>query len=167
MDAPLTVSAREGFILRADESIQLIAQALTSIGLTNVKSEMRETAKFEEAWTAGYPAITPERGLIGLQQHGNELMDYSSSIEGYYACKGATSAYCDPELEKKIAAANQLAGAERDTALKEIAQYVYDRFVVVPVGQPSFYFAMAANIDWKPRLDGFLLVKEIKLGAAG
>ncbi|BCB78251.1 ABC transporter substrate-binding protein [Phytohabitans flavus] len=163
VDAPLTVAAREGFILRADESIQLVAQALTDIGLTNVKSEMRETAKFEQAWTAGYQAITPDRGLIGLQQHGNELMDYSSSIEGYYACKGATSAYCDPELEKLTAAANQLAGGERDTALQNIAKYVYDRYITVPVGQPNFYFGLATGIDWKPRLDGFLLVKEMKV----
>lgn len=163
VDAPLVVAAREGFILRADESIQLIAEALTAIGLTNVTSEMRETAKFEQAWTAGYDAITPERGLIGLQQHGNELMDYSSSIEGYYACKGATSAFCDPELETMYAAANQLAGDPRDAALQDIAKWVYDRHITVPIGQPNFYFGLASNIDWKPRLDGFLLVKEMKL----
>jgi peptide/nickel transport system substrate-binding protein len=163
VDAPLTVAARQGFILRADESIQLVAEALKAIGLTNIKSEMRETAKFEQAWTAGYKAITPERGLIGLQQHGNELMDYSSSIEGYYSCKGATSAYCDPELEKLTAAANQLAGDQRDAALQNIAKYVYDRYITVPVGQPNFYFGLAKNLDFKPRLDGFLLVKEMKV----
>ncbi len=164
VDAPLVISAREGFILRASESIQLIAEALKSIGLTNVTSEMRETAKFEEAWTAGYDAITPDRGLIGLQQHGNELMDYSGSIEGYYSCDGATSAFCDPELEKKYDTANSLSGEERDAALQEIAQYVYEQVPVVPIGQPNFYFGMAENLDWTPRLDGFLLIKEMELG---
>jgi peptide/nickel transport system substrate-binding protein len=163
VDAPLTVAAREGFILRADESIQLIAESLRAIGLTNVKSEMRETAKFEQAWTAGYQNIPPNRGLIGLQQHGNELMDFSSSIASYYSCTGATSAYCDPELDKMTAAADQLSGEQRDAALQNIAKYVYDRYITVPIGQPNFYFGMAKNIDWKPRLDGFLLVKEIKV----
>jgi peptide/nickel transport system substrate-binding protein len=164
VDAPLVVSAREGFILRASESIQLIADALKSIGLTNVTSEMRETAKFEEAWTAGYDAITPERGLIGLQQHGNELMDYSGSIEGYYSCDGATSAYCDPVLEERYDAANSLSGDERAAALKEIAEYVYDKVPVVPIGQPNFFFGLAENLDWSPRLDGFVLIKEMELG---
>ncbi|MCV2489290.1 ABC transporter substrate-binding protein [Geodermatophilus sp. YIM 151500] len=164
VDLPLVVSAREGFILRASESIQLIADALREIGLTNVTSEMRETAKFEEAWTAGYDAITPDRGLIGLQQHGNELMDYSGSIEGYYSCDGATSAYCDPELERMYDRANSLAGDEREAALQEIAQYVYDRIPVVPIGQPNFYFGMAEELTWSPRLDGFVLIKEMELG---
>lgn len=163
VDSPLTVAAREGFILRADEIVQLIAEALRTIGLTNVKSEMRETAKFEEAWTAGYKNITPERGLIGLQQHGNELMDYSSSVEGYYACGGATSAYCDPTLEKMRVKANQLAGDERDKALQDIAKYVYDKTVTVPVGQPKFFFGLAKNLQWKPRIDGFVLVKEMTI----
>jgi peptide/nickel transport system substrate-binding protein len=163
VDAPLVVAAREGFILRASESIQLIADALRSIGLTNVTSEMRETAKFEEAWTSGFDAITPDRGLIGLQQHGNELMDYSGSIEGYYSCGGATSAYCDPELEQKYDAANSMAGEERDAALKEIAAYVYEKVPVVPIGQPNFYFGMAKNLTWSPRLDGFVLIKEMEL----
>jgi peptide/nickel transport system substrate-binding protein len=166
VDAQLTVAAREGFILRANESVQLIAESLRNIGLTNVKSEMRETAKFEEAWTAGYKAITPNRGLIGLQQHGNELMDYSSSVEGYYACGGATSAYCDPTLEKMRVEANQLAGDARDKALQEIAKYVYDKVVTVPVGQPKFFFGLAKNIQWKPRLDGFVLVKEMTVSNA-
>ncbi len=163
VDAPLTVAAREGFILRADESIQLIAQALTEIGLTNVSSEMRETAVFEEAWTAGYDAIDPDRGMLGLQSHGNELMDYSSSVEGYYSCRGATSAYCDDELDAMLAEANQLSGDERDAALQEIAAYVYEEIPVVPIGQPNFYFGLVENMDWTPRLDGFLLVKEMTL----
>jgi peptide/nickel transport system substrate-binding protein len=166
VDVPLTVAAREGFILRADEIVQLIAESLKNIGLTNVKSEMRETAKFEEAWTAGYKNITPERGLIGLQQHGNELMDFSASVEGYYACNGATSAYCDPQLEKMRTAANQLAGDKRDKALQDIAKYVYDKTVTVPVGQPKFFFGLAKNVQWKPRMDGFVLVKEMTVTAS-
>src|SRR5690606_17014002 len=163
VDAKLTVAARRGFILRADEIVELIAQSLTDIGLTNVSSEMRETAVFEEAWTAGYQNIGPDRGLLGLQSHGNELMDYSSSVEGYYSCRGATSAYCNSELDAMLASANQLSGDERDAALQEIAAYVYEEIPVVPIGQPNFYFGLVENMDWTPRLDGFLLVKEMTL----
>jgi peptide/nickel transport system substrate-binding protein len=93
-------------------------------------------------------------------------MDYSSSVYGYYACGGATSAYCDPTLEKMRVEANQLAGDARDKALQEIAKYVYDKVVTVPVGQPKFFFGLAKNIQWKPRLDGFVLVKEMTVSNA-
>ena len=91
---PITVSAREGYILRANEVVQLIAESLTSIGMTGVTSETQETAAFEQQWTMGYQNIPQERTLLGLQQHGQELMDYSGSVVSYYSCEGNTSAYC-------------------------------------------------------------------------
>jgi hypothetical protein len=57
--------------------------------------------------------------------------------------------------------ANQLAGDARDKALQDIAKYVYDKTVTVPVGQPKFFFGLAKNLQWKPRIDGFVLLKEM------
>lgn len=163
VDAALVVTAREGFILRANEVVQFITQSLQEIGLTGVTSELLETAAFEEQWTAGYDNISPDRGWIGLQSHGNELMDYSSSIEGYYDCGGATSAYCDDQLQAEYEQATTLEGDERDAALGSIAEYVYETVPVVPIGQPNFYFGLAEDIEWSPRMDGFILLKEMAL----
>ncbi|WP_460783708.1 ABC transporter substrate-binding protein [Microbacterium tumbae] len=162
--APLQVNAREGYILRADEQIQYIADQLKAIGLTGATSGMYETAAFEEQWTMGYDNIPADRGLLGLQQHGNELMDFAQSVAGYYSCDGATSAYCDPELEEMYAAALPLSGDERDAAFQEIAKYVYDQVPVVPIGAPSFNFGLADRLDWTPRMDGFILLKEMTIG---
>ena len=54
-------------------------------------------------------------------------------------------------------------GDERVNAYQAIAKYVYDEVITVPVGHPSFYFAMTQRLDWTPRPDGFILVKEMKL----
>jgi len=158
---PLQVNAREGYILRANEQIQYIADQLKAIGLTGVTSGMYETAAFEEQWTIGYDNIPEERGLLGLQQHGNELMDFSGSIAGYYSCDGATSAYCDPELEKMYVEATAATGDDRQQKLAAIAEYVYEQIPVVPIGAPSFNFGLAENVDWEPRMDGFILLKEM------
>lgn len=160
---PLQVNAREGYILRANEQIQYIADQLVAIGLTGATSGMYETAAFEEQWTIGYDNIPPERGLLGLQQHGNELMDFSGSIAGYYSCTGQTSAYCDPELEKMYVEATAATGEDRQEKLAAIAEYVYEEVPVVPIGAPSFNFGLATALDWKPRMDGFILLKEMTL----
>lgn len=160
---PITVSAREGYILRANEVVQLIAESLKSIGMTGVTSETQETAAFEQQWTMGYQNIPQDRTLLGLQQHGQELMDYSGSVVSYYSCEGNTSAYCNPELEKMYAAAVGTSGDARQQALANIAKYVYDQVPVVPIGQPNFNFGLADRLNWKPRIDGFILLKEMTL----
>ena len=162
---PITVSAREGYILRANEVVQLIAESLKSIGMTGVTSETQETAAFEQQWTMGYQNIPQDRTLLGLQQHGQELMDYSGSVVSYYSCEGNTSAYCDPELEKMYAAAVGTSGDARQQALANIAKYVYDQVPVVPIGQPNFNFGLADRLNWKPRIDGFILLKEMTLNS--
>lgn len=161
VDEPMTVSAREGYILRANEIVQLVADSLRSVGLTGVTSQTQETAAFEEQWTLGYNNIPADRALLGVQQHGQELMDYSGSVVGYYSCGGATSAYCDPQLEKMFAAAVGTSGDARQQALADIAKYVYDQVPVVPIGQPNFNFGLTERLNWKPRIDGFILLKEM------
>lgn len=158
---PLQVNAREGYILRANEQIQYIADQLVAIGLTGATSGMYETAAFEEQWTMGYDNIPPERGLLGLQQHGNELMDFSQSIAGYYSCDGATSAFCDPELDKMYVEANAATGDDRQAKLAAIAEFVYDEVPVIPIGAPSFNFGLVEDLNWTPRMDGFILLKEM------
>ncbi|PKH46467.1 hypothetical protein CVH13_01082, partial [Dehalococcoides mccartyi] len=93
-------------------------------------------------------------------QHGNELMDYAAS-QGYYPCIGVVSAYCNPEYDEMVDAAQQLAGDERDEALQELAAYVHDLYYIVPVGYPLFYFGLVDGINWNPRMDGFILIKEM------
>jgi peptide/nickel transport system substrate-binding protein len=163
VDAPLDVQAEIGVNSHANEMVQYIAQSMRDIGLTNVKSEMRDKASMEKDWTAGYKAITPDRGMVGLQSHGQELMDFSGSVQSYFTCEGPTSAYCDPKLDKMYKQAVPLVGDARKAALQKIDDYMYQQVPVVPIGQPNFFYGLSDRLDWKPRLDGFLLVKEMKL----
>jgi peptide/nickel transport system substrate-binding protein len=159
--APILVAARTGFPNRGDETIQLVGEALRSIGLTGVTTQMFETVDFEEMWSqTGFANTSPDRGLIGLNQHGNELMDYAASM-GYYTCNGQVSVLCDQDLEALVADAIQKAGDERDQALQAVAAYVHDLYYIVPVGYPIFYHGLVEGINWTPRMDGFILLKEM------
>jgi peptide/nickel transport system substrate-binding protein len=159
--APILVAARTGFPNRGDETIQLVGEALRSIGLTGVTTQMFETVDFEEMWSqTGYANTSPDRGLIGLNQHGNELMDYAASM-GYYTCNGQVSVLCDEDLEALVADAIQKSGDERDQALQAVAAYVHELYYIVPIGYPIFYHGLVEGLNWTPRMDGFILLKEM------
>jgi peptide/nickel transport system substrate-binding protein len=161
--SPVNVQAEIGVNSHADEIIQYIAQSMRAIGLTDVKSQMREKASMEKDWTAGFKAIPADRGMAGFQSHGQELMDFSGTVQSYYTCDGPTSAYCDPKLDAMFKKATPLTGDARKAALEKIDDYMHQEVPVVPIGQPNFFYGISANLDWHPRLDGFLLVKEMKL----
>lgn len=162
VEAEFTFAARTGFILRADEIIEFIVTNLRDIGLTGASAQMMETAAFEDLWQpGGYDVVSPDRAFVGMNQHGNELMDYAASM-GYYTCDGTPSNLCDPTLEAMIAEAQALSGDARDAALQEVAAYVHDLYYIIPVGYPSFNFGLVDGIDWEPRMDGFILIKEFQ-----
>ena len=60
-----------------------------------------------------------------------------------------------------VAAAVQLFGDAHDQALQDIAAYVYDLYYIVPIGYPIFYHGLVEGLNWTPRMDGFILLKEM------
>jgi peptide/nickel transport system substrate-binding protein len=160
VSAPITVAARTGFVANGQEALTYIADAFNAIGLT-AKTTMLDTAAAEKQWTMGYKNIPKDRGWAGFWFHGNELMDYSASVGSYYACNGPVSAYCNPKVDALYKEALQATGQDRDTKLAAIAAFVYNDAAVIPVGQPLFYFGLSDKINWAPRMDGFILLKEI------
>ena len=132
---PIEVTAREAYPTRSNEIVQLIANSLKAIGMTGATSETKESARSNSSGTIGYNNIPPDRAMLGLMQHGQELMDYSGSVVSYYDCSGQTSAYCDPQLEKMLRRRERQDRCRcAQTALAAIAKYVYDQVPVVPIG---------------------------------
>jgi ABC-type transport system substrate-binding protein len=90
-------------------------------------------------------------------------MDYSSSVTSYYTCAARNSTVCDPVVAEMHAKALPLTGAERVKAYQEIAKYIHDQYYTIPIGYPNYYYGVSPKLDWKPRLDAFIMVKEMKL----
>ena len=164
VDAPLTMFVRRAYIVGLEDAAEAIAQTMVEIGLTGTKTQGVETAVHAELWGANTGnGVDPSRGMLGTHAHGNELMDYSSTVNSYYTCPARNSTVCDPTLSDMHAKALPLKGAERQKAYEDIAKYIHDQYYTIPIGHPNFYYGVSAKVDWKPRLDAFVMVKEMKL----
>jgi len=164
VDAPLTMYVRRAYIVGLEDAAEAIAQTMVEIGLTGTKTQGVETAVHAELWGANTGnGVDPNRGMLGTHAHGNELMDYSSTVTSYYTCKARNSTVCDQTLEDMHAKALPLVGAARQKAYEDIAKYIHDQYYTIPIGHPNFYYGVSSKLDWKPRLDGFIMLKEMKL----
>ncbi len=160
VDAPLVVAVRRGSYPRAEELGEFIAGALTEVGL-NATTEVIEHAAYQEQFVLPYDQIPPERGWIGTLSHGNEMMDAGLTAGSWYRCSGGVASYCDPELDAMIDAANPLTGEERAAAFAQITARFQEAYSVIPIVHLAFFYGTTADLVWEPRLDGFMLVKEM------
>lgn len=160
VDAPITVVTRQGIYLRNDELAEYVAMQLTQIGL-NASSEVIEPGLYNPDYSSNISEVSEDRGWITTNPHGNEIMDVSATISSYYRCDGAASTYCDPELDTAFEAALPLTGEERQDALAAVTKMYYDAYASVPLLYMPLNYGLAANLEWTPRLDAFMLLKEM------
>ncbi len=157
---PIVVAVRRGSYPRAEELGEYIAGALTEIGL-NATTEVIEHAAYQEQFVLPYDQIPPERGWVGTLSHGNEMMDVGLTAASWYRCNGGVAAWCDEDLDTLIDAANPLTGDERAAAFAEITRVFQEGFSVIPIVHLAFFYGTTEDLVWEPRLDGFMLVKEM------
>ncbi len=162
VEAPITVVTRQGIYLRNDEFAEYVANQLNEIGL-NATSEVIEVAQYNEQYDINYSDVPEDRGWIGTNPHGNEIMDVSSTAQAYYSCEGGSSTYCDPALDEALAAAVPLTGEEREAALADVTRMYYEDFGAIPIIHMPLNYGLSEDLQWEPRLDGFMLVKEMSL----
>jgi peptide/nickel transport system substrate-binding protein len=160
VDMEITVAVRQGAYPRNEELGEYVANQLNEIGL-NARTEVIEHAAYQEQYVMPYDEIPAERGWIGTLGHGNEMMDVSQTFSGYYRCDGGVSTFCDPEIDEMTAESAVVTGDERDAALAETTAAFMERIPVIPIVHLPFFYGVAADLNWKPRLDAFMLVKEM------
>jgi len=89
------------------------------------------------------------------------MMDVGLTAASWYRCSGGVASYCVPELDAMIDAANPLIGEERAAAFAEITRVFQEAYSVIPILHLAFLYGTTENLVWEPRLDGFMLVKEM------
>lgn len=163
VDAPITVVTIPS-TPRATEFVQYVAQQLQQIGL-NATSQVIDAAQYRPAvYGLGQDQVPEDRGWIVLIQHGNELMDASASISRYYSCNpDSDSTYCNQALEPRLAATALLVGEERDRTYQEIAAAVSGDYAIIPIAHLKIGYGMVETLRWEPRMDAFMLLKEMSL----
>ena len=164
VDMEITVAVRQGAYPRNEELGEYVANQLNEIGL-NAKTEVIEHAAYQEQYVMPYDEIPTDRGWIGTLGHGNEMMDVSQTFSGYYRCDGGVSTFCDPEIDAMTAESAVITGDERAAELAATTAAFMERIPVIPIVHLPFFYGVAADLNWKPRLDAFMLVKEMSYTA--
>ena len=162
VEAPLTLLIRRAAYFRVEEAGEAVADMLQKAGLINLKTQVVEVAKHNEIYSLPREQVDPERGIIALHSTGNDLRDFSQTVGNQYTCDGRNSTYCNPVVDEMQKKALPLSGEERVKAYQALGKYVYDEFVSVPIMHPNYYFALSQRLEWTPRPDGLILVKEMK-----
>jgi peptide/nickel transport system substrate-binding protein len=160
VDMTITVAVRRGAYPRNEELGEYVANQLNEIGL-NAKTEVIEHAAYQEQYVMPYDQIPKDRGWIGTLSHGNEMMDVSQTFSGYYRCDGGVSTFCDPKIDAMTDDAAAVTGEERGPKLAAVTAAYMKEIPVIPIVHLPLFYGVAANLNWKPRLDGFKLVKEM------
>lgn len=160
VDLPITIylsTATGGTTLALMSSI---VQWASEIGLT-VNIELNELAR-ARAISRELPP-PPDRLAIFWGQHGNEIGDAFSTIQGYYMPGGIHSTGDDQTFVDMFNAANQLAGDERQAALAEVMLYQHENVVATcPIIHMKFIYKIADGLEWQPRPDHLILAKDVQ-----
>jgi peptide/nickel transport system substrate-binding protein len=160
IDMEINVAVRQGAYNRNEELGEYVANQLNEIGL-NARTEVIEHAAYQEQYVMNYDEIPEDRGWIGTLGHGNEMMDVSQTFSGYYRCDGGVSTFCNEDIDAMTDEASVITGDDRGAALAEVTAAFMEQIPVIPIVHLPFFYGMAADLNWEPRLDGFMLVKEM------
>lgn len=175
VDTEITIYGRTGIYPNATETMEALQLWLTDIGL-NAKLQMLEVS----AWREVNLDIPVPADRIGLTQssHGNEAGDAIFTLQAYFGPYGAADWYpypgytggarrpvIDPTLVELIDAAIPLTEAEgRAEALAAAFKEHHENVVwSCPMIHIQDLWGISERVDWQPRFDRFILIKEMSL----
>jgi len=175
IDTEITIYGRKGNYPNATEAMEAFQLWLIQIGL-NVKLQMLEVSAWREV-NLGIPVPEDRVGLI-QGSHGNEMGDAIFTLQAYYGPYGPDNWYkydedhggarrpvIDPKLVELIDAAAPLSEEEgRAEALAAALAYHNENVLwSCPMIHIQDLWGVSEDLDWQPRFDRFILVKEIEL----
>lgn len=159
VDQPITIASREGLHAGHDEVVEAVAAMLTEAGF-NATVEILPVDVFNPTWSSYSDDPDQPGNWLAVHLHGNEILDLYFSGTKYFGCDGSSSLYCNPEVDAMWEAANQFSGEERNQALQDVAEYVYDDVGNGIIAHLNFSYLVSDNVTWVPQLDHRIQAKE-------
>ncbi len=94
----------------------------------------------------------------------NELLDADREMSFAYMPNGTASSNNDPDLAAWVPAARVETDVEKRKALyAQATQKAHDHYYLVPLLNMQDVYGFSARLEWQPRVDAKLLVKEMKV----
>ena len=81
----------------------------------------------------------------------NEMLDTQVQANRRAGCVHTSSFACYAEIwEKSLVAFETPPGPDRTSRMVEIADFIHDEFIFIPLVQVQYVYGLAGNLDWEP-----------------
>jgi peptide/nickel transport system substrate-binding protein len=99
-----------------------------------------------------------------FSSHSNELLDADRTLSAMFHSTGSQTAYSNPEFDQLVdAARTETDLAKRAEDYNQAVQIAYDDAVVGFLLNLKDIYGMTTRVEWTPRVDGKMIVNEMKL----
>lgn len=120
-----------------------------------------------QAWTDYLVGLNQKRTATPAQissSHSNQLLDADRTLSAYYSQGGVAGANDDAELKALIVEARGEADAvKRQELYSKALRIGRDKAYLVFLLEGGEIFGVAERLDFQPRVDGLLLVKDMRV----
>jgi peptide/nickel transport system substrate-binding protein len=145
--------------LKDKELIEAVAGQLRAVGL-NIKVNIVEWSQWLDLLFAG----ADKAPTMQFSSHSNELLDADRTLSALFESTGSQTAYKNPQFDQLVdAARTETDPAKRADEYHQAVQIAYDDAVVGFLLNLKDIYGMTQRVEWTPRLDGKMLVLEMKL----
>jgi peptide/nickel transport system substrate-binding protein len=157
--ATLEFVGEAGRWLKDKELVEALAAQLEAVGL-NIDVNIAEWSQWLDLLFAGAQAA-PD---LQYSSHDNSLFDADRTLSVLFTSEGSQAAYANPEVDRLVTEAR----TETDTAAREdmyhqAVQMIYDDAACVFLLNLDDIYGMSQSLEWQPRIDGRILVKDMTL----
>jgi len=166
----IIIYSRPGYCCKDVEFQEAVIQYWTEVGVS-AEFSMVERTRHKELTSSGCGRFKDEADYIGVwdcadrdppgpafqSSHTNtvatstEQLDVLVRLYGRMGCLHTSSKACFPEMwEKLVVASSTPMGDLREQLSVEIANFVHDEFIFIPLLEVQLVYGMAENLDWEP-----------------
>jgi len=145
--------------LKDKELIEAVAQQLREVGF-NIKVNIVEWSQWLDLLFAG----ADKAPTIQFSAHSNELLDADRTLSALFESTGSQTAYTNPQFDQLVdAARTETDLTKRADEYHQAVQIAYDDAAVGFLLNLKDVYGTTNRVEWTPRLDGKMLVIEMKL----
>jgi peptide/nickel transport system substrate-binding protein len=145
--------------LKDKELIEAVAQQLREVGF-NIKVNIVEWSQWLDLLFAG----ADKAPTIQFSANSNELLDADRTLSALFESTGSQTAYNNPQFDALVQAARtEIDLTKRADQYHQAIQIAYDDAVVGFLLNLKDVYGTTNRVEWTPRLDGKMLVIEMKL----
>ncbi|HJX39383.1 MAG TPA: ABC transporter substrate-binding protein [Anaerolineae bacterium] len=157
--ATLEFVGESGRWLKDKELVEALATQLEAVGL-NIEVNIAEWSQWLDLLFAGAEAA-PD---LQYSSHDNSLFDADRTLSVLFTSEGSQAAYGNPEVDRLVnEARTETDAAAREDMYHQAVQMIYDDAACVFLLNLDDIYGMSQRLEWQPRIDGRILVKDMTL----